>query len=525
VTKEAGNPYSKAGDPVEYKVTIKNESSADSPDLVIDKIGDSLQGDLTNSANYDTSTCGASLAHGTSCTIEYTRTVQGGDPDPLKNTVSVETHPTGFPNDVDDSATVEVDLIHPNFTVTKTCTNEPVPQEGPATWSVKITNTGDVPLNVTADDGIGTFTLAAGANQSFPVSQPGDYSGQTTVSNTVTASWTLPESYGLANTDKKSDTANCRVGGRVKVKKLTNGAVDPTQTWSFALYNAGPHADDTDSSFLGSPIATDNTLGDADGVLPFGNANLDPTKTYTVCELSVPTGWTVIWKVDTNNDGTPDTVVPTYNPNDKDVPAQNLGNSCFDFGAGTSYPIPAGGTLAFEIDNTFPGGDGRTIGYWKNWNTCSGGNQAQTAAKNGGFAEGFWLLDDVLNAPGIKLGNYMLPAANTTEPVTNKTGCQIAVRLLNKSDKVTGRNMANDAAYELAAQLIAAKANLTAGAETCAPTLANTILAADTLLASINFNGTGEYLGSKVKGALATKRTQALALAKTLDIYNNGDLC
>jgi hypothetical protein len=84
--------------------------------------------------------------------------------------------------------------------------------------------------------------------------------------------------------------------------------------------------------------------------------------------------------------------------------------------------------------------------------------------------------------------------------------------------------MANDAAYGLAAQLIAAKANQTAGAETC-PALTSAITAADSLLTSINFTGTGEYLGPKVKGALATKRAQALSLATTLDQYNNGNLC
>ncbi|HEX5955441.1 MAG TPA: hypothetical protein VFY37_05860, partial [Solirubrobacterales bacterium] len=124
----------------------------------------------------------------------------------------------------------------------------------------------------------------------------------------------------------------------------------------------------------------------------------------------------------------------------------------------------------------------------------------------------------------ITIGSYTIPAANVVEPVTNKTGCKIAVLLLGKSDKRTGKNMANDAAYELAAQLIAAKANQTAGAETC-PALTSAITSADTLLASINFTGTGDYLGSKVKGTLATKRTQALSLASTLDQYNNGNLC
>ena len=30
------------------------------------------------------------------------------------------------------------------------------------------------------------------------------------------------------------------------------------------------------------------------------------------------------------------------------------------------------------------GGEPRTIGYWKNWNRCTGGNQAAVAEANGG---------------------------------------------------------------------------------------------------------------------------------------------
>ena len=47
---------------------------------------------------------------------------------------------------------------------------------------------------------------------------------------------------------------------------------------------------------------------------------------------------------------------------------------------------------AFEVDNSHPGGDPRTIGYWKNWNRCTSGNQAAVAERNGGAAEGFFLV-------------------------------------------------------------------------------------------------------------------------------------
>jgi uncharacterized repeat protein (TIGR01451 family) len=110
VTKDGDVTEALVGDTVTYTVTIENTSSADSPDLVFDLIDDSLQGDLTDAANVDSSDCGASLAAGDTCTIVYSRTVLESDPDPLVNTVSVESHPDGFTNDIDDSDDHEVDI-------------------------------------------------------------------------------------------------------------------------------------------------------------------------------------------------------------------------------------------------------------------------------------------------------------------------------------------------------------------------------------------------------------------------------
>ncbi|HEX5015242.1 MAG TPA: hypothetical protein VFV72_13910 [Candidatus Limnocylindrales bacterium] len=124
---KSGPAQSKVGDDTPYTVVITNTSSADSPNLVFDSITDSLQGDLTNAANYDTNNCPASLASGASCTITYTYVVQGGDPDPLLNTATVHTHPAGFPNDIHASDNFSVDLFGPHILLTKT---------GPATSKV-----------------------------------------------------------------------------------------------------------------------------------------------------------------------------------------------------------------------------------------------------------------------------------------------------------------------------------------------------------------------------------------------------
>lgn len=309
----------------------------------------------------------------------------------------------------------------------------------------------------------------------------------------------------------------------VSVVKMADGtpadATDPP--FSFRIYT-GPDGFDS-----GTLLVSDNT---PPALLDFASYNLDPAETYTLCEVSVPAGWTSMWKVDTDNDGIADTVINPYNPNADDVPMEDLGNRCVDFGAGTDIPLVEGDTLVFEVDNSFPGGEPRTPGYWKNWNACTNGGQYDNAMAQGGGAGGFWTLDELLNNPGFLIGDMYLDGDYLNDPYKfdslNHNDCVEAVRILDKSDAKLNRKKANDAAYELATMLLAAKLNLAAGAETC-QAVQTAVNDGQSLLANspINFTGTGDYLGSRVRGALVTLRNQALQLARTLDLYNNGLLC
>ena len=270
---------------------------------------------------------------------------------------------------------------------------------------------------------------------------------------------------------------------KVTVLKTVDGVVNPNSSINFTLTGPG----------LPSGGVTLNTNGDLDGTLDFGY-KLVPGETYTLCENPVPAGFTSFWKLD-------GTIVTPYNPN---APTQDLGVRCYDFSAS------AGQSPAFVIDNSHPGGDTRTIGYWKNWSTCTGGNQVTTAKKNGGAAAGFYLLDDLLPQT---IGDLVLPKT--------ASGCEKAVKILSKQD-LSGKSRSSDAAYDLAAQLLAAKLNLAAGAETCAGAQ-SAVLDGQSLLDNLNFDGTGSYLPSNTnKVAL---RNTALNLASTLDKYNNGNLC
>jgi len=290
------------------------------------------------------------------------------------------------------------------------------------------------------------------------------------------------------------------VGSRVNVLKLTNGAVDPAQDWTFNLYH-GPNG------YGGQAIASDSSYDDGDGILDFSNPNLDPAGTYSLCQLEVSSGWSSQWKIDTDGDGTPDTIVIAYNPNASDDPPQDVGNRCFDFGDGTAYALTPGGTLAFEVDNAYPGGDPRTPGYWKNWNTCTGGNQAETAAKNGGPDEGWFILDDILNDPGISWGDFTIGS------------CEDGVSILDQRDLSNDKKKASDAAFTLAMHLLAARLNFAAGAETCQAAW-DVALEAEDLLVNLAFDGTGNYLRPKDSGY-----QPAIDLAGKLDQYNNGYLC
>jgi hypothetical protein len=153
-------------------------------------------------------------------------------------------------------------------------------------------------------------------------------------------------------------------------------------------------------------------------------------------------------------------------------------------GHGTTIPIPAGGIVFFQVDNTYSGGEPRMSGYWKNWNYCTGGGQADTADQNGGWQAGYWLLEDVLD-PNIG-GGIVWDDILTDDLVFNIATCEQAVSIRDTRDFVTGKKRASDGAYTLAMHLLAAQMNFAAGAETCQEAQ-NASLEAEELLDKHNY--------------------------------------
>jgi len=347
------------------------------------------------------------------------------------------------------------------------------------------------------------FSLSDGQTNTSGALDPGTYS----VSETLPADWDLtsascddasaPSAIDLQAGETVTCTFNNRERGMVDLVKLTNGVEDPNFTWSFTLN--GPDVSVSDS--------TPPTL------LDFDQAKLIPGETYTLCETGIAAGWTLQWNLDVDGNSVftmpPDQVLPfvgaqtgnlweVYDPTFGQQGATN-DTRCVDFTVGASE------TVHFIIDNQHPGGDARTIGFWKNWNTCTNGHQAETAEKNGGQESGFYILDDLL--PQL-IGDFAIET------------CEDGVSILDKSD-LSGRKRANDAAYDLAAQLLAAKLNLSAGAQTCAEVLAE-VAAGDALLSDIGFDGYGRYFKPNTKDPL---QNEAYESASLLDLYNNNELC
>jgi len=226
---------------------------------------------------------------------------------------------------------------------------------------------------------------------------------------------------------------------------------------------------------------------------------LVPGDTYQLCEIVMP-GWMT-------NLGT--FVPDSFMPPDGVAPNPNVDNSilCVDF------TVDPGETKVFSVDNTPPpGGRALTIGFWKNWTSCDGaGNQDPELDRALAAAE----------PEGIDIGLLTLHGDESNPDVA--PDCDPAVSLLDKRDIDSGKKKASDPAYNLAAQLLAAKLNLAAQAGFCGEVI-TAINAADMLLTDIGFDGTGDYKKGPNK-MTAEEKALANELAGTLDDYNNNRLC
>jgi hypothetical protein len=394
-----------------------------------------------------------------SSVADYTNTSITCDDDPGTEVTSVtidlgETITCTFVND-DDA---------PSLTLIKVVVNgsNPGGTAVAADWTLNANGTatplsGSTPVASGADFLAGTYDLSE--------SGPSDYDASDWVcvgDGNQTDADTIVLGIGDSATCTITNTAH----GRVEVLKTVSTV--PTAGYTFEIRTG------VSDSAVGTTEASCTT--DANGECDFGGATFSAGD-YWFCETNMLPGW------ETELTGYPGAIVP--NNTDPEVDNSTI---CAPFSIGV------GETVMFTIDNTPPpGGDARTIGFWKNWTSCDGnGNQDA-------------VLDD--NLP-IILGNLLVD------------NCPLAVDILDKRDHKNGRKKAGDAIYGLAAQLAAYELNQNASAGTCqaAVDAAND---AQALLASVGYDGDGDYLKGKDKSA----QPEATELAGILDDYNNNLLC
>lgn len=366
-----------------------------------------------------------------------------------------------------------------------------LPSTATNSWSFTLTRPDQTTVSATASANGGYV------NFGVPLTAEGTY----TVTETLqTPEWRLT---GIGNPDSTAGTSSCTFTvnfpqdltnkvfqcsftntqqGKAQVVKTEKGGV-PTQAFTFQLrQGATPTANGTTLETLAT--------GAGVGTLDFSTW-LVPGATYQLCETVMP-GWMT----------TLGTFVPgAFMPPDGVATNPNVDNSILC----GNFTVTPGQTLVFTIDNTPPpGGRALTIGFWRNWASCkkSGGKQAPVLDQTMAKAE----------PTGIQIDSFYLHGSTATPNVA--PDCAKAVNLLSKQN-FNGVNKASDPLFNMAAQLMAAQLNLTAGAYTC-PTVSSAVLQANALLTKYGFNGTS-YTG-KLSAADASL---ANSLAKRLDDYNN----
>jgi hypothetical protein len=485
------NPTSQsgfAGDPLGWTWTVDLSESYEETNFAVDgtitiynpapvsvdfSVADKIDGSIVASVD-----CGGGAASGTvaahsSTSCDYSAgEADGIDGTETSNEATVSSSTTGVG---DGTATKDIDWEATVYNGTAVVDDD---QES------------DFPTTVNAGEGPWEWTETQSHTCSTVRS---DYGADGSYSDTRYNKATVNGSDGDYDESSAETTYTCKASF-VDIYKTTNDLpADPTQDIGFDLFSG------TDW------LETVSTLGNGPD-LEFQTA-LVPGDSYTICESPVPAGYT--FEITVNGGLVP---VPTYaGPPGAVDPTGEI--QCFDFNAGDT-----GTTLLFEVNNSYPGGAPRTPGYWKNWSICSGGNQANTAAKLGGVEANVFLLDD------------LLPQTVGDFPITT---CEAGVLILD-SRSLDGKNRSNDAAYTLAKSLLAARLNQ--GANACVPvgtfdyrdetglTFEQILTRADELLSEVGFDGTGKYLDPKNKQD-ADLRADGLYLYEIIDDYNNSELC
>jgi hypothetical protein len=318
-------------------------------------------------------------------------------------------------------------------------------------------------------------------------------------------------SVSLAAGDNKTCTITNTKKGMAAVVKTVSGLTPPAgQSFTFEIREGATTSSD------GTVLESKST--DASGNINF-TTKLVAGQTYQICEQVFPG-----WNTNLSGDGplfVPNSIIPPALPN----PNVNNLTVCADF------TVQPGQTRTFNVDNTPPpGGRGLTIGFWKNWASCSKSNGGQKAILDLALGYASATTTDppgglVVSAqnPGSLWPNYAATwylvlkgnPASTKDNILNAPDCSKAVSLLNKSTIDGKGKVASDPLFNMTAQLIAAELNRFMGAGISGTTIMN-------IDRAVLLNGKYKFNGNTYMPKL-TNADAALAncLATQLDNYNN----
>ena len=267
VTKEASHETSKAGDVVTYAICIENTGDWALEDITVidDMLGDLSEYFPDTLPVYDPEDPEANKA----C-YDYDYTVQENDPDPLLNVVDVWGTAYGFDPAIDgavatDSASASVDLVYPGLAITKEADTEVSKVGDSINYTVVVSNTGDVELEVVVDDTLeGQLfdgMVAAGASETFEyeyIVQEGD---PDPLVNTATAVGTL-EYLGLDNVYTVNATHEMDlVNPDIRITKTVypdTAQIGDTVTYTICIENIGDWGLENivvNDTLLGGPLA------------------------------------------------------------------------------------------------------------------------------------------------------------------------------------------------------------------------------------------------------------------------------
>jgi hypothetical protein len=164
-----------------------------------------------------------------------------------------------------------------------------------------------------------------------------------------------------------------------------------------------------------------------------------------------------------------------------------------------------------------------TIGFWKNWASCSSGGRRVTTDKTLFAAQSTLLPWTGLVGPGIAVGDLNLYTSPQAVP---DAFCAQAVDVLSKESSNKAK-FASNPAYNMAAQLLAAELNVVAGAHFNACTIsliqsANNLLTPATDAAGhTGIDFAAAFSGNFAPTMTTLQKTDANYLQTQLNNYNN----